>query len=60
MKGYEKLTAKRLKGQGLYIPLDILPKYTDDKLIKALEFGMNVCVILEDKTLVPIKKYKGW
>ena len=60
MRGYEHKTLEDFKGQGLYIPLDILPKYTDNKLRKALELGMIVCVILENKTLIPIKEYKGW
>ena len=60
MRGYEHKTLEDFKGQGLYIPLHILPEYADEKLRKALELGMNVCVILEDRTLIPIKEYKGW
>ena len=44
----------------LYIPPEILWKYSDEELLELLAQGTKVCVILENKTLIPIKEYKGW
>ena len=60
MRGYEKMTKKDFYNIPLYIPPEMLWKYSDEKLLELLEQGTKVCVILEDKTLIPIKTYKGW
>ena len=54
MRGYEKMTKKDFYNIPLYIPPEILWKYSDEKLLELLEQGTKVCVILEDKTLIPV------
>ena len=60
MRGYEKMTKEDFYNIPLYIPPEILWKYSDEELLELLAQGTKVCVILENKTLIPIKEYKGW
>ena len=60
MKGYQHMTKEDLYKIPLYIPANILHKYSDEKLWNMINNGKKVCVILEDRTLIPIKEYKGW
>ena len=61
MRGYQHMTIEDYYKLGIIIPIEILPSYTDEQILKLIEnrkkHNQKVQIRLEDKSLLDISEY---